>query len=268
MCTAEIPFAQAISSDNGEEWRDAIYEEMKCLVEHDTWDIVEKPIDAKVIGSRIVLRDKYGSDGQLRKARLVARGFSQRPGVDFHDTFAPVARLGSFRLLVTLSVKYGLTINQWDVTTAYLNSEINAEIYMSKPPLLHEMLQRMIKEKPNTSISAKAKKMMSDIKGDDQVCRLNRAIYGLKQAGRQWYNRLNEVLQSIGLKPTRSDPCMFVDTLETTTTIVLVYVDDITIASNNPGRLQSKRRCHEDSKSKISDAPSTALVSKFISKRT
>ncbi|KMQ88628.1 retrovirus-related pol polyprotein from transposon tnt 1-94 [Lasius niger] len=239
MCTAEIPFAQAMSGDNREQWKNAIYEEMKCLVEHDTWDIVKKPPDAKVIGSRIVLRDKYGADGQLerRKARLVARGFSQRPGVDFRDTFAPVARLGSFRLLLALSVKFGLTISQLDVTTAYLNSEIDAEIYMTKPSLLDEMLQRMIVEEPDTSIAAKAKKMLSDVKGEDQVCRLNRAIYGLKQAGRQWYNQLNEVLRSIGLYHTKSDPCVFVDNAETTPTIVMVYVDDIIIASSNPGRV-------------------------------
>lgn len=95
MCTAEIPFAQAISGDDSEQWMYAIYEEMKCLIAYDTWDIVERPTDAKVISSRIVLRNKYEADGQLerRKARLVARGFSQRPGVDFHDTFAPVARI-------------------------------------------------------------------------------------------------------------------------------------------------------------------------------
>lgn len=81
MCTGEIPFNQAMSSVNKDQWMNAVYEEMKCLVAHDTWDIVEKPADTKV-GSRIVLRDKYNANGQLecRKARLVTKGFSQRFG--------------------------------------------------------------------------------------------------------------------------------------------------------------------------------------------
>lgn len=203
--------------------------------------MIEKPQEAKVIGSRIVLRDKYGADGQLerRKARLVARGFSQRPRTDFHDTFAPVARLRSFRLLVALSVKYGLSITQLDVTTAYLNSEIDTVIYMSKPPLLDEMLQRMIREEPDTNIAAKAKKMLSDVRGEDRVCRLHRAIYGLKQAGRQWHNRLKEVLRSIGLEHTESDPCVFIDGSGNAPTIVMVYVDDIIIASGDSGRVNT-----------------------------
>lgn len=140
MCTGEIPFDQAISGSNKDQWINAVYEEMKSLVSHDTWDIMEKPVDAKIIGSRIVLRDKYGADGQLerRKARLVARGFSQPSGIDFQDTFAPVARLDSFRLLVALSARLGLTISQLDVITAYLNSDTDAEIYIAKPPLLDE----------------------------------------------------------------------------------------------------------------------------------
>lgn len=142
---------------------DAVYEEMKCLVTHDTWEIVEKPADAKVIGSRIVLRDKHGSDGQLerRKARLVVRGFSQRPGIDFQETFAPVARLDSFRLLVALSARLDLTISQLDVTIVYLNSDIDTEIYRAKPPLLEEMLRRMIKEERDTDLAVRAKRMLN-----------------------------------------------------------------------------------------------------------
>jgi len=218
----------------------AIYEEMKCLVAHDTWDIVEKPADAKIIGSRIILRDKYGADGlERRKARLVARGFSQRSGIDFQDTFAPVAQLDLFRLLVALSARLGLTISQLDVTTAYLNSNIDAEIYIAKPPLIDEMLRRIIREEQNTDLAAKAKKMLSDNRGKDQVCRLNRAIYGLKQAGRQWYKQIDKTLRSIGLTPTKSDPCVFIDHSDNKLTIALIYVDDILIASNNSVRVNT-----------------------------
>lgn len=109
----------------------------------------------------------------------------QRPGIDFQETFAPIARLDSFRLLVALSARLDLIISQLDVTTVYLNSDINTEIYMAKPPLLDEMLRRMIKEERDTDLTVRAKRMLSKNRGKDRVCLLNRAIYGLKQAGCQ-----------------------------------------------------------------------------------
>jgi len=133
----------------------------------------------------------------------------------------------------------GLTISQLDVITAYLNSDIDAEIYIAKPPLLDEMLRRIIKEERDTDLALKAEKMLSENRGKDRVCRLNRAIYGLKQAGCQWYKQINKTLKSIGLTPTKSDPCVFIDNTDNTPIIVLIYVDDILIASNNSGRVNT-----------------------------
>jgi len=129
----------------------AIYEKVKSLIAHNTWRVVRKPPGARKIGSRFVLRNKIGPDGQLerRKARLVAQGFSQRLGVDFHETYAPVARMESFRVIITLAVELGLKIDQLDVTTAYLNSDIDTEIYMSVPPFLKTMLRRWRKKGRN-----------------------------------------------------------------------------------------------------------------------
>ena len=93
------------------------------IIKNDTWELVERPNDREVIGNRIVLRNKYKPDGNLerRKARIVARGFAQRPGIHFNQTFVPVARLESIRILVSLAGEYGMSIRQFDVTTAYLN---------------------------------------------------------------------------------------------------------------------------------------------------
>jgi hypothetical protein len=114
MAASEIPFSEAIHGADKDEWKDAILSEIKSLVINDTWDVVDKPDHAKVVGCRTVLRNKYAADGTLdrRKARVVAKGFTQRPGIDFHDTFAPVARLSSLRLLMALAAKYAARCNK------------------------------------------------------------------------------------------------------------------------------------------------------------
>lgn len=92
---SEIPMRQAMNSVDADEWYNAMATEKKSIIKNDIWELVERPKDREIIGSRIILRNKYAADGRLerRKARLVAQGFSQRPGIHFKETFAPVARL-------------------------------------------------------------------------------------------------------------------------------------------------------------------------------
>jgi len=132
----------------------------------------------------MVLRNKRDAEGQIdrRKARLVTRGFAQRPGIDYHDTFAPVARLESLRLLIALAAKHDLKIYQIDVTIAYLHGTIEEEIYMELPEQLEESLEEIISRKGNKiAIGIKAKKMLEDFKNGNESCRLKGALYGLKQ---------------------------------------------------------------------------------------
>jgi hypothetical protein len=236
MAASEIPFSEAIHGADKDEWKDAILSEIKSLVINDTWDVVDKPDHAKVVGCRTVLRNKYAADGTLdrRKARVVAKGFTQRPGIDFHDTFAPVARLSSLRLLVALAAKYNLKISQLDVTSAYLNGKIDTEVFMEKPALLKEMLQRIIDEEDDHTLVKKAKVMLRDLQGENKICRLRKALYGLRQAGRQWNYEIDKTMKRAGLVPTNADPCVYVD--KNTRTFVLIYVDDILIISGNQER--------------------------------
>jgi hypothetical protein len=189
------------------------------------------------VGCRTVLRNKYAADGTLdrRKARIVAKGFTQRSGIDFHDTFAPVARLSSLRLLVALAAKYNLKISQLDVTSAYLNGKIDTEVFMEKPALLQEMLQRIINEEEDDhTLVKKARVMLRDLQGENKICRLRKALYGLRQAGRQWNYEIDKTMKRAGLVPTNADPCVYVD--KNTRTFVLIYVDDILIISGNQER--------------------------------
>jgi hypothetical protein len=237
MAASEIPFSEAIHGADKDEWKDAILSEIKSLVINDTWDVVDKPVHAKVVGCRTVLRNKYAADGTLdrRKARVVAKGFTQRPGIDFHDTFAPVARLSSLRLLVALAAKYNLKISQLDVTSAYLNGKIDTEVFMEKPALLQEMLQRIINEEEDDhTLVKKARVMLRDLQGENKICRLRKALYGLRQAGRQWNYEIDKTMKRAGLVPTNADPCVYVD--KNTRTFVLIYVDDILIISGNQER--------------------------------
>jgi len=163
--------------------------------------------------------------------RVVAKGFSQRPDVDFHDTFAPVARIGSLRTLMAVAVEQNMEIAQIDVTTAYLNGTMNTTIYTEKPDMLQEMLERIISTEWNTESCRKASRMLSALKEGDKVCRLNKALYGLRQAGRRWHMRLDAVLKGLGLTPTHADPYVYHD--RENHVLLLVYVDDIIIASSD-----------------------------------
>lgn len=238
---AETSWDQALRGPDAVEWREAILTEIECLIKNNTWNIVDRPKDHRVIGCRMVLRNKYRPDGTIdkRKARVVAQGFSQRPGIDYHDTFAPVARLSSVRLLMALAVQFDLKVRQLDITTAYLNGKIEEELYMETPKLLIEFLQEVIDRRDkHDPIRRKADRMALDLRSGDKVCRLNKALYGLKQAGRQWYRTLNGRLQQLGLKPTTTDPCVYVTRRGGNILLALVYVDDILVAYHHDADLQ------------------------------
>lgn len=233
---AEINFQEAMKSPEHLEWRNAIVDEVKSLVKNDTWQITKMPEKRNIVGCRFVLTDKYSPKGILerRKGRLVAQGFSQKPGVDYNGTFAPVAKLDSIRMMLALSAKFELIIHQIDITTAYLNGSLNETIYMKKPPLLSEILQELIQtESEKSDLSQKAKIMLNDMKHDDSVCKLNKSLYGLKQAGRQWNLKLNSKLLRMGLKATCAEPCIYFAWKNNTIMPLSVYVDDILISSKD-----------------------------------
>lgn len=229
MLATEVNLEDALSGPDRAAWIEAIYSEFRSLIENDTWDIVDKPPDRKVIGCRVVLRNKLEADGSLgrRKARVVAKGYAQRPGVDFRETFAPVARMGSFRLLIALAAKHDLHISQLDVETAFLNGKMDVEVLMDMPDMLASMLERMIADKSNPNVSVRARAMLDKVRDGNAVCKLKRSLYGLRQSGRQWYQELDQCLKKIGLNPTNADPCIYVD--KNKFTYVLVYVNDLLI---------------------------------------
>lgn len=164
---------EALASTDKEKWLDAMEKEMESLHGNDVWDLIELPKDRKAVGSKWVFKLKVGADGSVErhKARLVAQGFSQKFGADYDETFCPVVRLESLRTVIALAVQNGLKLHQVDVTTAFLNGELEEEVYMKQ-------LKGFI------------------AKGQEHlVCKLKRSIYGLKQSPRCWNSALDSQLK-------------------------------------------------------------------------
>jgi hypothetical protein len=201
---------QARQQNDWPEWDESIQRELKHHEELGTWDVVDPPPGANIIRSRLILRYKLDKDGQIqtRKARLVAQGFSQKEGIDYHDTFSPTAKLTAIRIVVALAVRNDWEIEQTDVDAAYLNAKLKENIYMRQPKDF-EITER---------------------KG--AVLHLKKAIYGLKQSGREWYETLSESLKSIGFSRCQVEHGVF-HRYDCDATVLAVDVDDITIAANS-----------------------------------
>ena len=152
-------FEEAVKDDS---WQKAMNNEIAMIEKNDTWELVNRPSDKPVIGVKWIYKTKLNLDGsvQKNKARLMAKGYTQKPGIDFNETFAPVARLDTIRTLVSLAAQKGWKLFQLDVKSIFLNGILHEEVYVDQPPGF------VIKNK------------------DDGVYRLKKALYGLKQAPR------------------------------------------------------------------------------------
>ena len=204
-------YNEAVNSPRAENWRKAMQTEYNSLMDNNTWTLVNEPEDQQVLPGKWVYKVKYGADGQVDKlkARYVAKGYAQVEGLDFFDTYAPTCKPETFRILLATAAQKDLQLGQMDVKSAYLHSNIEEGIYLEQP-------QGFVK-KANS--------------GQKLVCKLNKSIYGLKQAAKNWYEALTSLLLKEGFKRSRNDYCLFVRKEEDGTfSYVLVWVDDIVVA--------------------------------------
>ncbi|KAG8498333.1 hypothetical protein CXB51_007179 [Gossypium anomalum] len=196
------------------EWKLAVQAEFDALSANSTWTLVPLPPGRKIIGCKWLFKVKRHPDGTIdhRKARLVAKGCSQAPGCDFKETFSPVVKPATIRLILSVAVSKGWTLRQVDVNNAFLNGDLKDEVFMQQPP-------GYVQIGPH---------------GERLVCRLTKALYGLRQAPRAWFDKLKGFLLSTGFTLSKSDASLFVRVMTTSTLYVLVYVDDIIVTGNLP----------------------------------
>lgn len=185
--------------------------EFQALLKTGTWDLVPPNPSFNVVGSKWVFLLKHSPDGAIQryKARLVAKGFHQTPGIDFFETFSPVVKASTIRVVLTLAVSNGWALRQLDFNNAFLNDTLDENVYMQQSP------DYVDPDRPS------------------YVCKLKKAIYGLKQAPRAWNNTLKTALIGWSFKNSKSDTSLFVYRQGNLIALLLVYVDDVILTGNN-----------------------------------
>lgn len=192
-------------------WVHAMNEEMEALNKNATWTLVPLPKGKKPVGCKWVFSIKYKADGSIEryKARLVAKGFTQTYGVDYQETFSPVAKLSTVRVLLSLAVNLDWPLHQLDVKNAFLHGHLKEEIYMDIP----------LGYMPNYETKV--------------VCKLQRSLYGLKQSPRAWFGRLNLAMKKYGFQQSNADHTLFLKHRQGKVTTLIVYVDDMIITGDD-----------------------------------
>ncbi|GJU51773.1 retrotransposon protein, putative, ty1-copia subclass [Tanacetum coccineum] len=210
-------YKAAMLDPESNKWLDAMNAEMQSMKDNQVWRLVDLPPDCKTVGSKWLFKKKTDMDGIVHtyKARLVAKGFTQLYGVDYEETFSPVADIRAIRILIAIAAFYDYEIWQMDVKTAFLNGYLDEDIYMVQP------------------------EGFVDPKYPRKVCKLQRSIYGLKQASRSWNKRFDEEIKRFGFTQNLDEPCVYQKASGSNVTFLILYVDDIIIMGNHIPSLQS-----------------------------
>ena len=204
-------YAEATISDEAENWKTAMIEEMQSLEENNTWVLVEKPQGRKILNNRWVYRRKPSSDDAEDgyKARLVIKGCSQMEGTDYTETFSPVVRMETLRVIFSVVAREQMHLRQFDIKSAFLYGTLQEEIYMHQPKGFEDNTNR--------------------------VCKLLKSLYGLKQAPRCWAKHFKDFLSNCGLRESSADPCLYSLMEDKKKLLLALWVDDGLIASSHEG---------------------------------
>ena len=209
--TEPSSWREAMEDPDSDLWKEAASDEMSSLKRNGTWVLVDKPEDQKTIGCKWVFKRKPGIvevEPPRYKGRLVAKGYSQREGVDFQEIFAPVVKHVSIRYILSAVVHFNMELQQMDVKTAFLHGLLDEKIYMDQP------------------------EGFVDKKNPQKVCLLKRSLYGLKQSPRQWNRRFDDFVRAQGYTRSEYDQCVYFKKNSLGVYVyMLLYVDDILIAS-------------------------------------
>lgn len=203
-----ISYDDIVGREDEKEWFEAVSDEINSLNENETWTVVKNPGNIKLLGTRWIFKKK--SDMKF-KARLVAKGYMQKADVDYSETYSPVARLPTIRLLLAIGMHLDMEFCHMDVKTAFLHGFIEENIYLKPPEGI--------------------------IVPEDHVLKLKKSLYGLKQSPRCWNDRFDKFITSIGFKRSKADYCLYVRITGEVRIYLVLYVDDLLLCSNNQASL-------------------------------
>jgi hypothetical protein len=197
-------FEQAIGNPK---WDNATDEEMATLDVNATWELIALPKDKKTIGCKWVYKVKHNADGYVRKykTRLVAKGYAQTYGIDYEETYSPVAKMTTIRTIIVMAVVKGWSLHQMDVNNVFLHGDLQEEVYIEQPPGYVDQTHLNL------------------------VCRLKKALYGLKQAPRDWSDKIGQYLVTSEFQTSNADFSLYVKKTNHGIVVIVIYVDDLII---------------------------------------
>ena len=212
-------YKEAVNSTEGLMWKEAIDSEIESILHNHTWELVDLPPGCKPLSSKWVFKMKRKVDGSIDKykASLVIKGYKQTKGMDYFDTYSPVTRINSIRMVPAIAALRNLDVHQMDMKTAFLNGDLEEEIYMEHPE--------------GFSTSEQEKK----------VCKLVKSLYGLGQAPKQWHEKFDNVMLSHRFKINECDKCAYIKDDEHGYVIVCLYVDDMVIVGSDDKMIASTK---------------------------
>ncbi|CAL8092418.1 unnamed protein product [Prunus armeniaca] len=213
-------YKEAMTSPEAPLWKEAINAKVESIMQNHTWELVDLPPGNKPLGYKWIFKKKMKADGSIEKykARLVVKGYKQKEGLDYFDTYSPVTRITSIRMLIAIAALHNLEIHQMDVKTAFLNGDLDEEIYMEQPEGFIVPGQ------------------------ENKVCKLVKSLYGLKQAPKQWHLKFDNALMSNGFKINECDKCVYMKSTQDGFIIICLYVDDMLIIGSNIGMIKSTKK--------------------------
>ena len=215
---------EALASADSDLWKIALNNEIDSLMKNNVWNLEELPLNKKAIGCKFIFKKKIDGDGKISsfKCRLVAQGFSQKKGVDYEETFCPVVRFETIRALIAFSASNNAILHHMDVCCAFLNGNLSEEIYMRQPE----------------GFVVKGKEHM--------YCKLNKSIYGLKQAPKCWNESIHNYLLSLKFRVSVCDSCLYINNDDGTKFYIAVYVDDLFLCCQNLDKMNRVKKLLSD----------------------
>ncbi|WRX15092.1 Terpene synthase [Theobroma cacao] len=215
-----VTFNDVINYPQSIIWIDTMKDEMSSMAQNGVWELIKLPKGCRLIGYKLVYRSKKDSERKSErfKAKLVAKGFTQRDGVYYNETFSPVSSKGFYRIIMVFVAHFDLELHQMDVKIAFLNGNLEKKVYMVQIEGFHES------------------------KSESLVCKLQKSIYNLKQASKQWYLKFDKVITSMGFEENKVDQCIYLKINGSKFIFLVLYVDDIMLASNHVGLLHETKQ--------------------------